>query len=258
MSSATRGQYWWAADAAHRVIWSADGGRPDRRLPELARRSNQNPELLAVLMCFLPQPGPSDGTASRIEARGPIPHQPRSSSPGLMRLVTKGMTIRSGPRPDPGIETVINTGAATVRHSARSASDRPAQQALPAMAVPCLPRPRACVRTATVGDREQSDQPELSRAADRLAAVSRRQFAVDALEVRFDRVDGDVHLAGDLGGGQHLRRVAEHFAFTFAELLDDDGRHLRGGGLASRRQAWAGQAGPEQLPVGAGQFRIPP
>jgi hypothetical protein len=32
-------------DAAHRVIWSADCGRPYRRLPELARHSDQNPEL---------------------------------------------------------------------------------------------------------------------------------------------------------------------------------------------------------------------
>jgi hypothetical protein len=44
---------------------------PDRRLPELARRSDQNLELLAVLMCFLPSQDQSDGTASRIGARGP-------------------------------------------------------------------------------------------------------------------------------------------------------------------------------------------
>src|SRR2546423_1743436 len=100
--------------------------------------------------------------------------------------------------------------------------------------------------------RATSDQPELSRAADRLAAVSRRQFAVDALEVRLDRVDGDVHLACNLGGGQHPRRVAEHFALTFAELIDDDGRHLRGGGFASRRQALAGAAG---MPPAAARAR---
>src|SRR5437762_11529469 len=78
--------------------------------------------------------------------------------------------------------------------------------------------------------RATSDQPELPGAADRLAAVTRRQLAVDVFEVRLDRVDGDVQLAGNLGGGQHPRHVAEHFALTFAELLDDDGRHRRRAG----------------------------
>src|SRR2546430_14419568 len=91
--------------------------------------------------------------------------------------------------------------------------------------------------------RATSDQPELPGAADRLAAVTRRQLAVDALEVRLDRVDGDVHLAGNLGGGQHPRHVVEHFALAFAELLDDDGCHPRPGGLASPGRASAGHAG---------------
>lgn len=48
---------------------------------------------------------------------------------------------------------------------------------------------------------EQSDLSELSPAADRLAPISCLKFAVDVLEVRPDRVDGNVQLAGDLGGG---------------------------------------------------------
>ena len=45
-----------------------------------------------------------------------------------------------------------------------------------------------------------SDQLKLAGPAHRLAAVRRRQLAVDVPEVGLDGVDGDVHLAGDLGG----------------------------------------------------------
>ena len=67
---------------------------PDRRLPEFARRSDQNLELLAVLMCFLPSQDQSDGKASHIGGRGPshmnpdlvqIPGLKRSSTPGRHR-----------------------------------------------------------------------------------------------------------------------------------------------------------------------------
>jgi hypothetical protein len=66
---------------------------PDWRLPELARRSDPNLELLAVLMCFLPS---HDQVTGQHRISGPAAHptSTRSSSPGLMRLVTKGMTIR--------------------------------------------------------------------------------------------------------------------------------------------------------------------
>src|SRR2546429_3240944 len=66
----------------------------------------------------------------------------------------------------------------------------------------------------------RSDQLKLSRPAYRLAAVSRRQLAVDALEMRLDRVDGDVHLAGDLGGVEHARHVPQHFPLALGERLD--------------------------------------
>jgi len=46
---------------------------------------------------------------------------------------------------------------------------------------------------------QTSDQFELAGAADRFAAVSRRQLSVDVPEMSLDGVDGDVHLASDLG-----------------------------------------------------------
>jgi hypothetical protein len=48
-----------------------------------------------------------------------------------------------------------------------------------------------------------SDELKLAGPADRFASVRRRQLAVDASEVRFDGVDGDIHLAGDLSRAQH-------------------------------------------------------
>jgi hypothetical protein len=52
------------------------------------------------------------------------------------------------------------------------------------------------------------DQSELAGPADRLAAMGRRELAVDALDVCLDGVDGDAHLAGDLGGAEHLGEAA--------------------------------------------------
>ncbi len=49
----------------------------------------------------------------------------------------------------------------------------------------------------------RSDQPELPGPADGLAAVSRRQLAIDVFEVRLDGVEGDVHFAGNLRVSQH-------------------------------------------------------
>jgi len=46
--------------------------------------------------------------------------------------------------------------------------------------------------------------------ADRLAAVACRQFAVDALEVSLDSVDGNVHGAGELGRSHHARDMPQH------------------------------------------------
>lgn len=51
--------------------------------------------------------------------------------------------------------------------------------------------------------RVRSDQLELAGPADGLAAVLRGEFAVDVPQVRLYRVDGDVHLGGDLGRVQH-------------------------------------------------------
>ena len=64
-----------------------------------------------------------------------------------------------------------------------------------------LPRCRIIRRPAL---RAKSDQLKLTGTVDRFAAVSRRQLAVNVLEVCLDGVDGDVHLAGDLGGVQHV------------------------------------------------------
>jgi hypothetical protein len=47
-----------------------------------------------------------------------------------------------------------------------------------------------------------SDQLKLAGSTDRLAAAGGRQLAVNVFEVRLGGVDGDVHLAGDLGGAQ--------------------------------------------------------
>ena len=52
--------------------------------------------------------------------------------------------------------------------------------------------------------------------------------------------------------------VAEHLALTFAERYDHHRRRLRRPALAGRRHAEADQAGLEQLPVRAGQFRVTP
>src|ERR1700735_591679 len=72
------------------------------------------------------------------------------------------------------------------------------------------------------------DQLELAGPADRLAAVSHRQLAVDVLEVRLDGVDGEVHLVSDLSGVQHAREVPQHLPFAVAERLGrtDHGRIL--------------------------------
>ena len=76
---------------------------------------------------------------------------------------------------------------------APGACQRPAEQVVPAVAG----------RTRRVPGTVRSDQPELPGPADGLAAVSRRQLAVDVLEVRLDGVEGDVHFAGDLRVSQH-------------------------------------------------------
>src|SRR5271170_2949718 len=70
------------------------------------------------------------------------------------------------------------------------------------------------------GPRE-SDQVELPGPADRLAAVGRRQLAVNALEVSLDRVDGDVHLAGDLRHVQHAGEVTRHLLLALGQRLDE-------------------------------------
>jgi len=56
---------------------------------------------------------------------------------------------------------------------------------------------------AYAGPRARSDQLEFPGASYGLAAMSGRQLAVDVPEVGLDGIDGDVHLAGDLGGVQH-------------------------------------------------------
>ena len=68
---------------------------------------------------------------------------------------------------------------------------------------------RACARAALSSYPDiprrcssRSDQLKLAGPADRFAAVGRGQLAVDALEVGLHGVDGDVHLAGDLGGAE--------------------------------------------------------
>src|SRR6266536_3743374 len=102
-----------------------------------------------------------------------------------------------------------------------------------------------------------SDQLELAGPADRLAAVTRRQLPVDALEVRLDRVDGDVHLAGDLGGVQHAGHVPQHLPLAFGERLDGQGRGSFGGARRCRGLIVA-LVRCEQAPVDAGPFRVAP
>src|ERR1700733_13163207 len=63
-----------------------------------------------------------------------------------------------------------------------------------------------------------SDQLQLPCAPDRLAAMIRRQLAVDAPEVRLDGVHRDVHLGGDLCGAEHARQVPEHLTLRLPEL----------------------------------------
>ena len=53
------------------------------------------------------------------------------------------------------------------------------------------------------GSQGASDELELAGSADGLAAVRRRELAVDASQVRLDGVGRDIHLAGDLGGVEH-------------------------------------------------------
>lgn len=45
------------------------------------------------------------------------------------------------------------------------------------------------------------------------------QFAVDALDVGFHGVLGDVQIAGHLGDGQAARKPREHFAFAGGEVV---------------------------------------
>ena len=72
----------------------------------------------------------------------------------------------------------------------------------------------------------RSDQLQLAGAADRFAAVSRRQLSVDVPEVGLDGVDGDVHLASDLGRVQHAGHVHQYLPLAVGERLDHQNRSL--------------------------------
>ena len=71
--------------------------------------------------------------------------------------------------------------------------------------------------------------------ADGLAAVLHVELAVDRLQVRLDRVDGDEQLGRDLLVGHHRRQVAEHRALARAERLDHHLGVLRRVALLARR-----------------------
>ena len=60
------------------------------------------------------------------------------------------------------------------------------------------------LQRAGSGRSATSDQLKLAGPADRLAAASGRQLAVYVFEVRFERVDADVQLAGGLSGTEHV------------------------------------------------------
>jgi LuxR family maltose regulon positive regulatory protein len=95
---------------------------------------------------------------------------------------------------------------------------------------------RAIYRKLGVSTRQEAierapelEHTELPGPPDRLPAIGRAKLAEDALQVRLDRVDRDVHLRGDVRGVEHLAHVPQHVLFPAAELLDDH----RGSGRSS-------------------------
>jgi len=92
---------------------------------------------------------------------------------------------------------------------------------------------------------------------DRFAAVTRRQLAVDVLEVCLDGVDGDVHLAGDLRGVQHLRYMHQDLPLAFGEWLNHQNRGLMQGPYGSRR-LFVAQGRGEKGRGDVGQLRVKP
>jgi hypothetical protein len=102
-----------------------------------------------------------------------------------------------------------------------------------------------------------SDQLKLLGPAYRLTAVSRGKLAEDALEVRLDGVDRDVHLTGHLSGIEHVGDVSQDFPFAFGQRLDGHDRGLVWSwDVPGSRELIAAQGRCQQTLVAAGQFRI--
>src|SRR5882757_10690180 len=109
-----------------------------------------------------------------------LSHPPTSLMPtGKRRQLSSAMFLERR-QPDPSY-----SGTAATAQSFRTAGSRGRGSAYAGARPTC--------RTQT------SDQFELAGAADRFAAVSRRQLSVDVPEMGLYGVDGDVHLASDLG-----------------------------------------------------------
>ena len=75
-------------------------------------------------------------------------------------------------------------------------------------------------------------------------AVVDAQFAVEVVDVPFDRSHGQEELLGDLGIAQASRDQAEHFVLALAQRLDDVGIGSRGsyaGAGARGRRAFRGR-----------------
>jgi len=68
-----------------------------------------------------------------------------------------------------------------------------------------------------VGEKLVGEQPQFAPAGNGLGAAGDAKFAVDVVEVLFDRADGDNQFVGKLAVRKPRGNQAQDFAFTFTE-----------------------------------------
>ena len=87
--------------------------------------------------------------------------------------------------------------------------------------------------------RAEREQAEVARAGHRVAAVCHVELAVDAAQVRLDRVRRDEQLGGDLAVGERRREVAQDRLLALAQRLEQrrDGARAPARGRRTRRAA---------------------
>ena len=101
--------------------------------------------------------------------------------------------------------------------------------------------------------RRRAEQMQLASARDRVATAGHAELAVDLLEVRLDRVDRDVELAGDLPVGHDRREVAQDRQLTLGENVHEDRCEAAPGPAALQHGDELGR----ERPVRRGAARVP-